>query len=421
MQTVENTSAERLNQLFSEIENFSDPEFEGWTRTAFSSYYKEERRWMLKQFSLAGLNDVHTDLAGNIVGTLPGRDPSAEPIVLGSHTDTVERGGRFDGVVGVLGALEVARRIQESGSKLGRPLMIIDFFAEEANEFGLTCLGSRSLVNNLSQYDLDRASPDGKLLGFALQDFGVDPSGMLTPNKPHAKKWHAYLELHIEQSTALVDAECEIGVVTAIAGIKRLMAKYIGQYDHAGGARMNSRKDALLAAASSALELHDFACGSSSYAVATTTHIDSLQTAQNVVPGKAHLRAEVRSTDATWLTSVEIDLAQRLQATAREHNCEVDLDWFVDNEIIHTDPSLQETVIRATTERGLSWMSVPSGATHDAVHISYIAPMCMVFVPSIGGRSHCPEEFTPQRDILNGIAVLEGAVRIADSTSVLRV
>lgn len=420
MQTVESTSAERLNQLFSEIENFSDPDFEGWTRTVFSPFYKEERHWILKQFSNAGLCDVHTDRAGNVVGTLPGVNPSAEPIVLGSHTDTVERGGRFDGIVGVLGALEVARRIQESGSQLERPLMIIDFFGEEANKFGLTCLGSRSLVNNLSQHDLDRASPEGELLGSALQNFGIDPSGLLTPDKTQPKQWHAYLELHIEQSTALVDAGREIGVVTAIAGIKRLMANYIGRYDHAGGARMDARRDALLAAASSALVLHEFACGNPSYAVATTTHIDSLQTAQNVVPGKADLRAEVRSTDNAWLASVEGDLSHRLHTTAREHGCEVDLDWFIDNEIIHTDPSLQETVIKATTEQGLSWMSVPSGATHDAVHISHIAPMCMVFIPSIDGRSHCPEEFTPQRDILNGIAVLEGAVRIADSTSVLR-
>jgi beta-ureidopropionase / N-carbamoyl-L-amino-acid hydrolase len=233
-------------------------------------------------------------------------------------------------------------------------------------------------------------------------------------NTGRPKKWHAYLELHIEQSGSLEKAGCEIGVVTAVAGIKRLLAKYLGQYDHAGGARMRTRKDALLAAASSALVLHEFACGNPGYAVATTTHIDSLQSAQNVVPGKAELRAEVRSTDTAWFTSVDRDLTQRVSARAQEFGCEVDLEWFLDNEIVQTDPTLQQNIVDASQSLGLSWMAVPSGATHDSVHISRIAPMGMIFVPSVGGRSHCPEEMTPQRDILNGIAVLEEAVRLAD-------
>lgn len=414
MQTLESISADRISALFAEIESFTDPDFDGWTRTVFSSSYQEERQWMRRQFKDSGLQDVHVDAAGNIVGVLPGRNPFAEPIVLGSHTDTVERGGRFDGVVGVLGALEVVQRFRESGHFLDRPLMVIDFFGEEANPFGLTCLGSRSLVGHLAAQDLERVDPEGKRLGDALRAVGMDPSGILGMNTGRPAKWHAYLELHIEQSDSLERAGCEIGVVTAVAGIKRLLARYLGQYDHAGGARMRTRKDALLAAASSALVLNEFACGNPGYAVATTTHIDSLQSAQNVVPGKAELRAEVRSTDAPWFTSVDRDLTQRVSARAQEFGCEVDLEWFLDNEIVQTDPTLQQNIVEASRSLGLSWMAVPSGATHDSVHISRIAPMGMIFVPSVGGRSHCPEEMTPQRDILNGIAVLEESVRLAD-------
>lgn len=414
MQTLDSISAERMNSLFAEIESFVDPCFEGWTRTVFSPFYQEERQWMLRQFRNSGLQDVHVDACGNIIGVLPGRNPFAEPIVLGSHTDTVERGGRFDGVVGVLGALEVVQRFQETDCVLERPLMVIDFFGEEANPFGLTCLGSRSLVGHLTAQDLERVDPQGKRLGDTLQGLGMDPSGILGMNMRHRAKWHAYLELHIEQSDSLEKAGCEIGVVTAVAGIKRLLARYLGQYDHAGGARMRTRKDALLAAASSALVLHEFACGNPGYAVATTTHIDSLQAAQNVVPGRAELRAEVRSTDTAWLTSVESDLVQRLSARALEYGCNVDLEWFLDNEVVQTNPTLQQDIADASRNLGLSWMAVPSGATHDSVHISQIAPMGMIFVPSVGGRSHCPEEMTPQRDILNGIAVLEESVRLAD-------
>lgn len=419
MQTLDSISADRMKGLFAEIESFIDPDFDGWTRTVFSPFYQEERHWMLRQFKSSGLHDVHVDPCGNIVGVLPGRNAFAEPVVIGSHTDTVERGGRFDGVVGVLGALEVVQRLRESGTLLERPLMVIDFFGEEANPFGLTCLGSRSLVGHLTAQDLGRIGPEGQRLGETLQTFGLDPSRILGMNKGRRTKWHAYLELHIEQSNALEDAGCEIGVVTAVAGIKRLLARYLGQYDHAGGARMRARKDALLAAASSALELHEFACGKPGYAVATTTHIDSLQSAQNVVPGKAELRAEVRSTDMAWLTSVESDLAQRLSARAHDFGCDVDLEWFLDNEIVQTDPTIQQNIVGAAKDLGLSWRAVPSGATHDSVHMSRIAPMGMIFVPSVGGRSHCPEEMTPQSDILNGIAVLEESVRLADKGSPL--
>lgn len=410
---IEPTSA--LGQEFEGIELLVDPDVEGWTRTVFSPYYREEREWMRREFEASGLRNVHVDGFGNILGTLPGKNPSAPPIVLGSHTDTVERGGRFDGIVGVLGALEVARRIQEGPHRLEHPLMVVDFFGEEANPFGLTCLGSRALVGNLSVRDLQRLDPSGgKTLGDAMLDFGLNPAA-LNRRTGRTLGWHAYLELHIEQSTALEEAQCSIGVVTAIAGIKRLLAKYLGQYDHAGGARMRSRRDAVLAAASSALAIHQFACANPGYAVATTTHIDSLQTAQNVVPGQAHLRAEARSTDAAWLASVETDLARRLSACAEDFGCSVDLQWFLDNQIVRPDTTLQQAIASASRDLGLSWTAVPSGATHDSVHISKLAPMGMIFVPSKGGRSHCPEELTLPEDILNGIAVLEETTRVADS------
>ncbi|NMR29126.1 M20 family metallo-hydrolase [Crystallibacter degradans] len=416
METIDGISTGRIDRLFADIEAFVDPAFDGWTRTVFSPAYKAERSWMVEEFKRAGLEDVHTDDFGNIVGILPGRHSTAKPIVLGSHTDTVERGGRFDGIVGVLGALEVAQRIKESGSVLNRPLMVIDFFGEEANPFGLTCLGSRALAGSLTVKDLERVSPEGKRLGDAMQSFGLDPSRAVSGKHPVRGSWHAYLELHIEQSSTLDQTGCNIGVVSAIAGIKRLVGRYMGQYDHAGGARMKSRKDALLAAASSALALHEFACGSPEYAVATTTHIDSLQLAQNVVPGRSELRAELRSTDSAWFGAIEKDLALRLSMRATEFGCELDLEWFLDNEIAHTDATLQETIAAASTILGLSWTAVPSGATHDSVHMTGIAPMGMIFIPSIDGRSHCPEEFTPKKDIINGIAVLEKSVRLVDES-----
>ncbi|HEX4252294.1 MAG TPA: M20/M25/M40 family metallo-hydrolase, partial [Pseudonocardia sp.] len=193
--------AGRLAADLAALSAYRTPDAPGWTREVFSDPYRSERGWLRDRMSDAGL-EVRVDAAGNVIGLLPGVSPGAPPLVTGSHTDTVHGGGRFDGVVGVLGGIEVARRLRETGTRLTRDLFVIDFLGEEANGFGIRGRGSRALAGVLTGEHLSRRDADGRRLGDAMTGFGADPSGAL------GLAWrpgtvHAYLELHIEQGPVL--------------------------------------------------------------------------------------------------------------------------------------------------------------------------------------------------------------------------
>ncbi len=353
---------------------------------------------------VAGL-EVRCDAAGNLIGTLEGSDPTAPALMLGSHTDTVRWGGNFDGVIGVLGAIEVVRLVQESGRKPRHTIRVVDFLGEEANDHGLTCLGSRSMTGELTAADLDRPNSHAVTLGEQCVRAGLDPSAMVR------RGWlrnevSAYLELHIEQGPVLEQQGVEIGVVTAIAGIERLIARFIGQADHAGTTPMLDRRDALAAAAEAVLAVRQLGCDAQGAGVATTSQVAALPGSPNVVPSAARLEAEMRSIDPVWLDAAQARLAGEVTDKAADLGVDVEFDWVHDNQAQPLDDSLQSVIVEAAESTGRSWAPIPSGATHDAVHVARRVPAAMIFVPSINGRSHCPEEMTKLSDITNGIDVL---------------
>jgi N-carbamoyl-L-amino-acid hydrolase len=382
----------------------------GWTRTVFSAPYRASREWVQARMVDAGLA-VHVDGAGNVVGALSGSNPAAPALVVGSHTDTVESGGRFDGVVGVLGALEVVRLLVESGIRLERDLVVVDFLGEESNEFGLSCLGSRSLAGELTAGHLDRRDERGVRLGDRYTAFGLDPSAVLSASPP-GRRLHRYVELHVEQGPLLEERGVPIGVVTAIAGIERLLATFAGRPDHAGTMPMADRHDALVAASEAVLAVRREGCGAPVHGVATTSRLTSEPGSPNVVPGRVRMHAEVRSVDTGWLTSATRRLADEIRQKAEGYGVEVEVEWSRDNECVPASSSVQEAISGAADELGIAWEPVPSGATHDAVHLARLCPMGMIFVPSRGGRSHCPEEWTELQDIGTGIQIL-GATLVA--------
>src|SRR5699024_108546 len=262
---------QEMRQQWSDLAELVESGQPGWTRRTFSDAYRSGRSWMEERFQEAGCTHVGRDEVGNIVGVLPGRNPILPPLALGSHTDTVQGGGRFDGIVGVLGALEVVRRIRSSVGALERDLYIYDFLGEEVGEFGVGCIGSKAVTGELNPSELARTNSSGLSLGDQLQRNGLRPDPGTVGRPP--RDWHAYVELHIEQATSLEVNARQIGVVTAIAGIRRLVAHFTGEQNHAGGARMHERRDALLAAARATLTLNEVVCGADEYAVATTTEI----------------------------------------------------------------------------------------------------------------------------------------------------
>lgn len=403
---------ERISAELDTLATFSE-DGPGCNRTLFSAAYQDSRPWVAELMREAGLV-VHRDSSGNIVGTVEGEHPDAPPILLGSHTDTVRSGGALDGAVGVLGAIETVRLLRERGLRLRRPLHVLDFLGEESNDHGLSCLGSRSLMGELTAADLDRQDAEGQSLGERCRSTGLDPSGMVGRRGGVAHGAAAYLELHIEQGPVLEERNIEIGVVTAIAGIERLIARFLGQADHAGTMPMADRRDALAAAAQAVLAVRQLGCDSGNTGVATTSLVTALPGSPNVVPGSARLEAEMRSTDPVWLDTARSRLVEDVAAKARALGVEVDFEWVYDNPPQPLDDTLQSAVIQATEALGHSWIPIPSGATHDAVHLARSVPTAMIFIPSVGGRSHCPEEHTELPDIVRGIDVLTETVLAVD-------
>jgi N-carbamoyl-L-amino-acid hydrolase len=396
--------AGRLAADLDELSALAESAEPGWTRRVFSDAYRASRDWTKKRMLDAGL-ETHIDAAGNIVGRLPGRDRSLPALMTGSHTDTVHGGGRFDGMVGVLGAIELARRFRETGVQLERDLVVVDFLGEEANPFGISCMGSRSIAGLLTPGHLDRVDDRGERLGDAMARFGLDPDGAVS-GAWNPGSLHGYVELHIEQGPLLERSGASIGVVTAIAGIERLLATFDGRADHAGTMPMEGRHDALLAAAEAVLTIEREACGAPIHGVSTTGRIESSPGAFNIVPDQARIWAEMRSIDGEWLHGAKRRVAERIAEEASRRGVHSGIEWLNDQDPVAAAPAVQDHIGGAATSLGLSWEAVPSGAGHDAAHLARLAPMGMIFVPSQGGRSHVPEEFTPIDDIVRGAHVL---------------
>ncbi|HLH47759.1 MAG TPA: Zn-dependent hydrolase, partial [Roseiarcus sp.] len=354
--------------------------------------------------------------AGNLIGRRAGRNPGSGVILIGSHSDTVPNGGRFDGVAGVVAALEVARSLDERGETLDHDLEIIDFLAEEMNPYGVSCVGSRGLSGRLSAEMLAYAEPGGETVATALRRMGGDPDRIAEARR---RDIVAFVELHIEQGRVLESERIDFGIVSGIAGILRLELIVEGRADHAGTTPMALRADALYGAAeiicAARRKAEELAAAGDGYFAATIGVIEAAPNAANVVPASARLvvdaraeRREVMERFADWakdaLPSVAADAKTRL---AR-------LTVLSDSREALADPALKRRLAEAADSLGLSGREMASGAGHDAAHISHIAPMAMIFTPCRDGRSHCAEEWVEPDQLAAGAAIMLETVRRID-------
>jgi N-carbamoyl-L-amino-acid hydrolase len=389
------------------LSGFRDPHSPGWTRPVFSSFDRRGREWVAGRMEEAGLH-VKLDAAANLIGTLPGTGSAPGAIVTGSHTDTVRGGGRFDGIIGVLGAIELVRCLREARVELDHDLVVVDFLGEEPNDYGLSCVGSRAIAGTLEQAHLALMGPDGSTLADAIASGGGEPGALATARWP--ADLHCYLELHIEQGPTLEQAGIPIGVVTGIVGIHRLLARVVGRPDHAGTTPMGLRRDALAGAAEVVLAVERLGSG----AVATTGRLEVRPGALNVVPAEADLWAEARSVDEPWLEGFGRAVTTELDSIASRRQLETSLEWISRTAPVPATPWVVDAIERAAESSGVESILLPSGAGHDASQMARLGPMGMVFVPSRDGRSHCPEEWSDVGDIATGIAVLAKTVIICD-------
>jgi N-carbamoyl-L-amino-acid hydrolase len=404
-------------RLWSRIEALSritDPA-KPWTRRAFEAYFAQGRAWLEAEFRQAGLS-VKIDEGGNLVGRIPGTALSSGALVAGSHSDTVPSGGRFDGVLGLLAALEAVQSIQEQEIPLSHPLEVVDFLAEEPSDFGLSCIGSRSWAGVLSEADLARCLPSGLTLASAIDSVGGSAERLGRPMRSHDSV-AAYVELHIEQGLVLAERNAEIGVVTAIVGIRRHQVTIKGRSDHAGTTPMSLRHDALVGAADFIRAVDQIARlrpVESDYLVATVGKMSVEPNAVNAVPGSVTMIVEARSTDEAALLRFEQELWQRIDGELQHRGLRLSISLLSQTLPTGCSPFVQDKIQQAATAAGLRSTRLPSGAGHDGVFVARIAPLGMIFVPCKEGRSHAPEEWAEPDDCAKGARVLAETLILLD-------
>ena len=412
-------NSDRLWSRIEALSRFTDPA-KPWTRRAFDSQFAQGRAWLTEEFNSAGLA-VQVDAGGNLIGRMPGTIRGLGALVAGSHSDTVPSGGRFDGMLGLLAALEAAQSIREQKISLTHPLEVVDFLAEEPSEFGISCIGSRSWAGVLSASDLARSLPSSTVtLASAIDSVGgrAEQLGRAIRSQDFVA---AYVELHIEQGIVLAERRAEIGVVTAIVGIRRHEVTVEGRADHAGTTPMSLRRDALVGAAGFIRKVDELARArpsESAYLVATVGKLSVEPNAINAVPGSVRMILETRSTDETELLRFEQELWRQTEGELNDRGLRLTRSLLSQTLPTACSPLIQSTIEEACLAAGFSSTRLPSGAGHDGVFVARIAPMGMIFVPCREGRSHAPEEWAEAVDCANGARVLAETLILLDRSLV---
>lgn len=406
----------RIQRDWEALAAFTAPDLP-YTRRAFSPVYKEAREWLAERMRDSGLQ-VRVDAASNLIGRLPGERDDAPVLMAGSHIDTVEAGGRFDGIVGVLGALEAARTIQAAGVVLRHPLEIVDFTCEEPTITGMTPLGSRIMAGELTTTDLAGVlTPLDEPLAGAIDALGGD-SAHVERARLAVGDIAAYLELHIEQGPVLERANVPLGIVTAIAARCSCFVTLEGQADHAGATLMPDRRDALAGAAEVVLALEQIASDSEliEETVGTVGWMRLFPNMVNIIPGHVEFRAEVRSTDARMLETAKGRLQAAVEEAATRRGLQFTLQWEDMEQPVAIPDRLQSTLAQVCQTLGLPFTHLPSRATHDAARLASIAPVGMLFIPCKDGKSHVPEEWAELNHIVQGVRALSYALVLLDQS-----
>jgi hydantoinase/carbamoylase family amidase len=388
------------------------------TRLVFSVKDLRSRQLLIHLLSHAGLK-IHIDRIGNIFGRLEGRNPNAPAVLVGSHLDTVVQGGKFDGTVGVVGALEAVRTLKEQRVPLSSPVEVVCFVGEESSRFGFSTLGSSLLAGEITMEDLTHAvDKGGTKLGDILSSMGIYWENLASLRRdPSSLK--AYLELHIEQGPILEAKKKKIGVVTSIAAPTRFRAVITGQADHSGTTPMEMRKDALVAAAHMIIAIEEvclkFSQLEKGRVVGTVGAIMIEPGVINAIPGKVELSVDVRSIKAEAKDHVAELVKGKGKEIARARKVGVEFLPIRDEIPVELDKKIGLLLEEICKDKGLPYEIMPSGAGHDAMQLAKITRAGMIFVPSKRGISHSPMEWTSPKDICLGTQVLlDTIMRIAN-------
>ncbi len=382
----------------------------GVHRPALSETHLAARDWFRSRVLDAGL-EFRVDSAGNHSAFLACGPSGAPVLLLGSHSDSVPYGGRFDGALGLVAALETLRVVKEAEVSLPVHLEAIDFTDEEGTLVGL--MGSAALAGMLGEGALQDPRGGVDALEHGLARAGLTRDGLLKARRDPATL-AGYLELHIEQGARLLNARARIGIVTSIAGINSYRLTFVGQADHAGTTKLDERRDASLGASAFTLAVRDLVLREFPGCVVTVGDARYVPGAFNIVPERVTLSLEFRAPDFAKFEQMEVKLVQRAEEEADRFELGLEIEALGKCDPTPMSQFAQQALADAAQSLGLACLSLTSGAGHDAQSLAQLCPAGMIFVPSVGGASHSPREFTEWEDCVNGANVLlQGALRFA--------
>ena len=389
----------RLNQRMRRLESFGANAAGGIDRVAFSDANIEALDWMAGLLVESGFSPS-IDFAGNLIARKPGSSPELPSIMLGSHIDSVPGGGNYDGQVGSMGALEVAATLADAAYTTRHPLEISIFSNEEGGK-----TGSRALAGEVETFELDIVTASGFTIADGIRRLGGNPD-RLEELRRRDGSVEAFLELHIEQGAVLDADEIDIGVVEGIVGIMRWTVIVDGSTNHAGTTPMDRRADAMVGAARFIDLVHTTARRMPGRQVATVGRLEAEPGAPNVIPGRVTMTLEIRDLSMEGIERVFNEISGNSVRITEETGTRFSFQRFYTSRAAPTALWIREIIETSAQGLGLSTHRMPSGAGHDAQSIALFAPVGMIFVPSVAGVSHAPDEHTIPQDIVNGANVL---------------
>lgn len=407
----------RIGDLIDRFAAITEPG-PGVTRLAFTPLERKAHdvfRAHMENLELA----VSTDAVGNTIATLPPTESFDEllpAIGTGSHLDSVPGGGRFDGIAGVVAAMEVATLVATDDQPRRRPWRFVAFAGEEGARFGQACTGSRVVAGLTSSAALSElADGEGTTLADALRDLGFDPAEADTAAWNPAD-WDSFVELHIEQGDVLERRGLPVGVVETISGSTRMRVRVTGRASHTGGTPMFSRRDPLVTASRCVLQGDSLAKDEEHHGTRVTVgdfHV--LPNSITTIPGEVIFTVDIRDTDSVRQRAVAEKLALLYRECAALDGTTAHIDRIGDTSPVYLPRETVDEIAAAAAEVGAGSLLMTSGASHDAQQISHIIPTGMIFVPSEGGLSHVPGEYTSSAQIAVGTDVLLSTLRRLDA------
>ena len=375
---------------------------EGVTRLSLSLEDLKAREFTINYMEKAGL-EVRVDAVGNIIGKLAGKDPLAPIVIAGSHIDTVIQGGKFDGALGVFGAIEAVQAIKESGISLTHSIEVVSFTDEEGTRFGTGYIGSKAIVGCLEEETFQLTDDRGISYAEAFRQAQLNPT-LFKEAMRKKEDVKAYVELHIEQGRVLEDQDVAVGIVTDIQGPAWLEVTFQGFPDHAGATPMNMRRDAGLAMAELMLVVEEIAKKHNGVGTVGKMHVEP--GGVNIIPGKSVLSIDLRHVDKNSRNEMIEELYQAISRINEKRDISASVEIKKQVDPTSCSPEVMELIEESCQELKVDAIRLQCGAGHDSLMMTKLTQMGMIFVRSKNGISHNPEEWTDKEDCMIGTQVL---------------